>query len=126
MNNSLVLSTFVKQLEECVADISLEYSKDERFIKCKRYMDGIKRANPSILIKTWKKLITDKYEEQINSGDIEYFLAKDYSNDVSEYNSTIDTTIQDFRKIMRDMSDENKKVTFKYVQNLCKLSNLYV
>jgi hypothetical protein len=128
MNNSLVISTFLKQLDECIADISLAYSTDERFIKCKRYLDGMKKSNPGVLIKTWKKLITDKYETQINSGDIDYFLEKDFTKEASEFTtpSMIDTTIQDLRQIIRDMSDENKKITFKYIQNLCKLSNLYV
>jgi len=125
-NNALVLSTFLKQLDECIDDISSVYSEDTRFIKCKRYLEGIKKTNPGLIIKTWKKAITDKYEDKIESGDIDYFLEKDYAADVSDYSSTIDSTIQDLRKIIRDMSEENKKVSIKYIQNLCKLSKHYV
>ena len=125
-NNALVLSTFLKQLDECIDDISSVYSEDTRFIKCKRYLEGIKKTNPGLIIKTWKKAITDKYEDKIESGDIDYFLEKDYAADVSDYSSTIDSTIQDLRKIIRDMSEDNKKVSIKYIQNLCKLSKHYV
>jgi len=125
-NNALVLSTFLKQLDECFDDISSVYSEDTRFVKCKRYLEGIKKTNPGLIIKTWKKTITDKYADKIDSGDIEYFLEKDYTSEVSDYSSTIDSTIQDLRKIIRDMSDENKKKSIKYIQNLCKLSNHYV
>ena len=125
-NNALVLSTFLKQLDECIDDISSVYSEDTRFIKCKRYLEGIKKTNPGLIIKTWKKAITDKYEDKIESGDIDYFLEKDYTSDVSDYSSTIDSTIQDLRKIIRDMSEDNKKVSIKYIQNLCKLSKHYV
>jgi hypothetical protein len=125
-NNSLILSTFLKQLDECIDDISSVYSEDTRFIKCKRYLEGIKKTNPGLIIKTWKKSITDKYEEKIEAGDIDYFLEKDYAADVSDYSSTIDSTIQDLRKIIRGMSEDNKKVSIKYIQNLCKLSKHYV
>ncbi len=124
-NNALVLSTFLKQLDECIHDISSIYSEDKRFVKCKRYLEGIKKTNPSFIIKTWKTAITDKYNDKINEGDIDYFLEKDYAADVSNY-STFDSTVQDLRKIIRDMSDENKAKSIKYIQNLCTLSTHYV
>jgi hypothetical protein len=102
------------------------YSEDARFIKCKRYLEAIKKTNPGLVIKTWKKAITDKYGDRIETGDVDYFLEKDYAADVTDYTATIDTTIQDLRKIIKSMSDENKAKSIQYVQNLCKLSKLYV
>lgn len=128
MSKSLILSTFNLQLDECLADIALVYSKDKRFIKCKRYVSGIKMANPSLLIKSWKTFIADKYDKQIEEGDFEYFLEKDYAEDLSsiEVNSTVETSISELRSVIRDMSEENKAKSLHYVQNLTKLSKLYV
>jgi hypothetical protein len=128
MSNSLILSTFNTQLTECLEDISTVYNTDKRFIKCKLYVDGIKKANPSLLIKSWKKFIADKYAQQIEEGNFDYFLEKDYSDDLSsiEVNSTIESTISELRGVIRDMSEENKIKSLKYVQNLTKLSKLYV
>jgi len=128
MSNSLILSTFITQLTECLDDISTVYDKDKRFMKCKRYVNGIKIANPSLLIKSWKSFIADKYDKQIEEGDFEYFLEKDYSEDLSsvEINSTVESTITELRSVIRDMSPDNKSKSLKYVQNLTKLSKLYV
>ena len=72
-------------------------------------------------------MVTDKYADQIEAGDIEYFLNKDFTEDASgNYTPSIDSVIQELRATVRRMSDENKAVSLKYIQNLCKLSKLYV
>jgi hypothetical protein len=128
MSNSLILSTFNMQLTECLEDISKVYHTDKRFTKCKLYVEGIKKANPSVLIRSWKTFIADKYAQQIEEGNFQYFLEKDYSEDLSsiEVTSTIESTISELRSVIRDMSEENKSKSLKYVQNLTKLSKLYV
>ena len=126
MNNTLILSTFIKQLDECLDDISITYAEDKRFVRCKLYLDTIKKTNPRLLIQTWKTMITDKYEEQINAGNVTFFLEKDYAQEIPVYNPTIDNAIQDLRIAIKNMSDKNRDISIKYIQNLCKLSKLYV
>lgn len=126
MNNQLVLSTFIKQLEECLEDISNTYKEDSRFLKCKIFFNTMKITNPRLLITTWKTMITDKYRDKINAGDVQYFIEKDYKEDAPDlYNNTVDNAIQDLRIMIRSMSQENIDVSMKYIQNLCKLSELY-
>ena len=126
MNNQLVLATFIAQLDECLEDMSTVYSEDERFVKCKMYLSTLKKTNPRMIITTWRTSITDKYEERINSGDLDYFLNKDYSQECALYSSSIDQSIQDLRHAIQTMSEENKQKSIQYIQNLCKLSKLYV
>jgi len=126
MNNSLVLSTFVSQLDECLTDIATVYSTDKRFIRCKMYLDTLKQTNPRMILTTWKTMITEKYDEQIQQGDVSYFLEKDYKDELPIYNPTIDQAIQDLRTAIREMSNSNKEKAVQYIQNLCKLSKLYV
>ena len=76
MNHPLVLSTFISQLDECLEDISKVYSEDARFIRCKLYLDTLKKSNPRMIITTWKTQVTDKYEEHILAGDIDFFLGR--------------------------------------------------
>jgi len=127
MNNTIVLSTFIKQLDEWLEDITKSYQpNDSRFIKCKLYFETIKQGNPKLLITLWKSKITLPYKEQILEGNIDYFLNKDYKEDMSSnYNDTIDNAIQDLRKIISTMNQENIQMSLKYIQNLCKLSELY-
>ena len=126
MNHPLVLSTFISQLDECLEDISKVYSEDSRFIRCKLYLDTLKKSNPRMIINTWKTQVTDKYEDHILAGDIDFFLNKDYTQEISGYTPTIDQAIQDLRKAIQSMSDDNKTKSLQYIQNLCKLSKLYV
>ena len=127
MNNSLVLSTFIKQIDEYLDDIAKSYSVDSRFTRARVYLEGVKKSNPRLIITTWKTMVTDKYSAEIESGDIEYFLNKDFTEEVpGSYTPTIDSVIQELRSTVRRMSDENKTVSLKYIQNLCRLSNLYV
>lgn len=126
MNNSLVLSTFISQLDECLTDIAIVYSTDKRFIRCKLYLDTLKQTNPKIIVTTWKTMVADKYDAQIQKGDVSFFLEKDYKEELPVYNPTIDQAIQDLRKAIREMSPDNQTKAIQYIQNLCKLSKLYV
>ena len=125
MNNPLIIATFITQLDECLNDISTVYSTDGRFIRCKLYFDTLKKTNPRMIITTWKTMITDKYESHIDAGDISYFLEKDFTAELPIYTPTVDQAIQDLRKAIQLMSEENKKKSIQYIQNLCKLSKLY-
>jgi hypothetical protein len=126
MNHPLVLSTFITQLDECLEDISKVYSSDSRFVRCKLYLDTLKKTNPRMIITTWKTQVADKYEKHILAGDINYFLNKDYTQELPVYNATIEQSIQDLRKAIQSMSEDNKNKSIQYIQNLCKLSKLYV
>ena len=45
---------------------------------------AVKKANPRILITVWKQHIADKYRDDIQNGNINFFLDKVYSNDIQE------------------------------------------
>lgn len=127
-NNLLIGSTFNTQFVECLADISAIYPDNLKFKKYKRYIESVKKMNPGLLIKVWKKHITDKYEAKIEEGNLDYFLNKDYKEDLSslEKAEPIEAIIDDIRVIIVDMSQENRDNSFKYIKNLTKLSKHYV
>ena len=129
-NNSLVLSTFIKQMDECLADVIRVYpdicKTDARFLKCKMYFETLKQTNPRLMILTWKAKINEKYKEQILAKDVNFFIQKDYQEDAEEYyNRTVESAIQDLRTVIRSMSQSNIETAMKYVQNLCRLADLY-
>jgi len=127
MNNALILSTFIKQMDECINDIEGIYAMDKRFIKVRLSFETVKKTNPKLILSSWKTMVTDKYDKQIEAGNLDYFLEKNYSEDINEpYTVSTDNTINEMKNAMRNMSAENKAVSLKYVQNLCKLSKLYV
>jgi hypothetical protein len=129
-SNSLVLATFNKQLDECIQDIMTAYPNltvdDSRFIRFKAYFETLKSSNPRLIILTWKTKVNDKYREQIDSGDVDFFIAKSYNDDVAIITNEVESAINDLRRVISSMSKENIVASMKYIQNLCKLCDHYI
>ena len=85
------------------------------------------KINPKSVIVGWKECVNDLYKDQILKGDLEYFINKDYNEDLegSDNKGKILKTIDSFRDKIRNMGDDNKKKSMKYIQNLTKLCNMY-
>ena len=83
--------------------------------------------NPVLIIKIWHKYISSNYEKEINDNNINFFIEKDYKNDLVNIDSSDNITkhIDCLREPIRNMGKENQDKSFKYIQNLCLLSKLY-
>jgi hypothetical protein len=127
-NNLLIVSTFNTQFIECLTEITDIYPDNLKFKKYKRYIGSVKRMNPSLLVKIWKKHVTDIYESKIEEGNFDYFLNKDYKEDLASIDKTesIEAVIDDIRAIMVGMTQQDRDNSFKYIRNLTRLSKHYV
>jgi len=101
---------------------------DDKFIKKSR--DGLellKKANPKLVIKIWKEYIVDRYISEIEKGELDFFINKDYNTDVSQANNanTIIESINRLREPVRNMGESNQATAMKYIQQLSKLCQLY-
>jgi len=127
MNKSNVLSAFNNHLIELFDDINsiIPHSKDLKAAQTS--LVTIKRANPRIIIGVWKKYVNDKYKDDILSGNINFFLDKDYKSDLQdiEESNTILEKIDFLRKPIKELGEENQKKTLGYIQNLTKLCEVY-
>ncbi len=121
-----VLKAFNSHLEEFIRDVSLVFPNDLDIRVAKTTISTLIKLNPSKLIKVWKKHIC-KYSEEISSGNIEYFLNKDYSEDIGgmEDADNISNVINKLRNPVREMGGENQAKAIKYIQNLNKLCLVY-
>jgi hypothetical protein len=77
-----------------------------------------------MIVKIWKKFISDKYSDEILAGNIDFFINKDYSNDLTSTKNPdkIMESIDRLRNPIKNMGPENQAKTLKYIQNLTKLS----
>ena len=90
------------------------------------FISGIKKVNPKKIIDIWKRFVNDLYIKEINEGNMDFFLNKDYKQDLQHIASNdVFNIIEDIKILLRETSKENKEKSLKYVQNLCKLCNLY-
>ena len=128
--NKLVLNAIVRQLEECLQDIQSVYPNliqtDPRFSKVVTYMNALKKSNPRLIIMTWKAKVNEMYKDKILAGDVGFFLHKNYRNDAPEYYTPeAESVINDLRQTIQEMSPANIEKCMQYIQNLCKMAELY-
>jgi hypothetical protein len=111
-----------------ITDIQNIFPDDYDILVAKNALTTIKKANPKLIVKIWDTYVVGKYKSEINLGDIDFFINKDYSHDLTSTNSSnkINGLIDKFREPIKNMSQADKDKSMKYIQNLTKLSELYV
>ena len=125
----LTLTGFNNHFSEFMDDISVSFPNNRDILSAKNSLITLRRMNPKIIITFWKNYIVYNYGEQIEKGDCDFFLKKDYSSDITNNeggeNPELLTAINRFRKPLSELSSENLDKCVKYIQNLSKLSMLY-
>lgn len=126
-DKSAVLRTFNKHFFEFLEDIRCVLPDDKEITYAITSFDTIKRANPTVIAKTWYKFIFLRYKDVIDAGNLTYFIDKDYGEDLSSVKKSdeIVQIINNIRKPIRDMDEVNKQHSLKYIQNLTKLAEMY-
>lgn len=86
-----------------------------------------KTANASLLIKIWFNYVETPYGEILKKGDFDYFLNKDYKEDLVHLPNAASAlrAIDMLRNPVREASDTNKQHSLNYILNLCKMSAAY-
>ncbi len=123
---SSILTAFNDHFMAFLNDIQSVFPEDSDILTAKNGLIAIRKANPKMIVKIWKTFIADKYKTEIASGDISFFINKDYSEDVVNSNGSdkIMEAINRLRQPIKNMSYENQAKSMKYIQNLTKLSVL--
>ena len=127
-NKSLLLKTFHKQLFDFLDDMIGIMPDNPELVKSKVYFTTLKQANPTLIIKIWYQYIFIPYHDLIESGNVDFFLEKDYTEDLQyipyadDVLRIIDTSI---RNPIKEMEKKNKDKCAKYIQILSKISDVY-
>lgn len=127
MNKSELLSGFNNHINEFFDDVVTIFPNDSDIQVAQTSLLTIRKVNPKLIIAIWKEYIMDPYCEEINNGNIDFFINKNYSNDLksTENASTILQKIDTLRVPISQMGKENKQKTITYIQNLTKLCKIY-
>ena len=127
-HNPVILKAFNKQLTEFIEDLLLIFPGEKDVIVLSTFMKTVIMGKPRKILEVWYKFITLKYKDQILNGEMEYFLNKDYSEDLqnASSNEALDAIDKLRNQIKMAFNNEsNKESTLKYMQNLIKLTDLY-
>ena len=127
MEKKDILTTFNNHIIDFFNDILLIFPEDNDLKVSQVSLLAIRKANPKLIISRWNTYISSQYSSEIEMGNIEFFINKNYTEDLKdiENSSTILAKIDTLREPIKQLSSENMKKTIQYIQNLSKLCNLY-
>ena len=122
MNN--ILTAFNDHFIDFVSDIQSVFPNDPDILATKTALSAVRKANPKMIVKIWNAYVVGKYKTEIEAGNIDFFINKDYASDVSVASNSdkIMDSINRLREPIRQMTPDNQAKTMKYIQNLTKLS----
>ena len=122
-----VSKAFNKLFFDFLEDIKTIFPENNDITYAKNSFETIKKLNTTALIKAWYLHVYSQYSSKIDSGDIEFFINKDYSQDLAGVTTGGDIIkmIDKIRGPISQMETVNKEHCAKYIQNLSKLSHLY-
>jgi len=121
-----LVTVFNDHFAEFVNDIQSVFPEDVDILTAKNALIAIRKANPKLLVRIWVTYVYTQYKQQIDAGDINFFLSKDYSTDLARNDNAdkIMESIDRLRNPVKEMSVENQAKTMKYIQNLSKIAML--
>jgi hypothetical protein len=121
-----LLGAFNNQLVLFIEDIA-GVLKPEDAAEARRSSAALKltmRLSPTIAIKVWSGY-AQQYSADIDAGDIQSFIARDYTHDLSNRDQSWLDACEKIRKCAIYLSPENQAKTMKYVQLLTRLCRMY-
>jgi hypothetical protein len=126
-DKSTVLRAFNKHFFEFIDDIVTILPDEPEIVKAKASFENIKKMNPTLICKTWFKVVYSPYKEVIDQGDITFFFEKDYASDLSNVPNAAEimSIIDKIRMPIKSMDEVNRGHCTKYIQNLSKLSTVH-
>ena len=127
-NKSTILKTFNMHFFEFIDDVIRIFPENKEIKQARTSFEMIKTANPTAIVKAWYKFVYSPYTSVIEAGDITFFFDKDYSGDINHLanSNEIMRVIDTIREPVRSMTNVEQGFTMKYIQNLSKLSGIYV
>jgi len=127
MEKKDILTAFNNHIIDFFNDVLIIFPEDNDLKVAQVSLIAVRKMNPKLIIATWNTYISSKYASEIAAGNIDFFINKNYKNDLIDSNnsSTILEKIDTLREPIRQLSTDNLKKTIKYIQNLSKLCNSY-
>lgn len=128
MDKSTILKAFNSQFEEFLEDIEILFPENKDIRTTKTGLMMMRKANPKKMVSVWYRYICIKYEDEIEKENLEYFLTKDYSDDLKMEDgaaSKVMDSIDKLRAPLRELNPENTKKCIQYLKNLNQLSKIY-
>lgn len=127
MDKSQILKGFNDHFVEFVEDVERVFPDNNDISTVKESFIQMRKANPRLVIKAFNEYFLNKYRSEIESGNIDFFIKKDYNTDLSVVGDSdyILKKIDVLRNPVKNMNENDRNKVIKYIQNLSKLCDIY-
>jgi hypothetical protein len=128
------LSVFNDQFMELMEDIIRLFPDRKGLYTTKKVFETARKMNPRIILEMLNLYLLKKYENEILNDDFDFFVTKDYSEEVETIpkadaikhsNEDILKGIEKIREPLSELPDEDKVKILQYFKNLIQLTALY-
>lgn len=112
---------------ELLNDLITIYPDNVEILTAKSSFETFKKLNPSAIVKVWYNYVYKPYNEYIEAGNMDYFLNKNYQDDLAYVNNSNEVLnmVERVKVPLRQLDGANKDHTIEYLKNLNKLSLAY-
>ena len=128
MDKKQVLSAFNDEFKKFVEDIHLVFPDNDDIATVSETLIMLRKQNPRLVLIAFNKYVVERYRTHIEAGDINFFIDKDYKNDLSDVGTAkiILEKIDCLREPIREMKPDEQNKVVNYMKNLVLLSDLYL
>ena len=126
-NRSSWMKAFNVLFREFFQFMILVFPDNADILHAHESLDGIRKLNPTIIIKVWEKYIYSPYKSMIDNRDLSFFLEKNYEPDLAMFANVreIVNIIDTLRIPLQSLAEIHQQRTMDFLQNLSKLAIMY-
>lgn len=128
IDRSHISRTFNSHFFEFMDDILSIFPECNEIQAARNSFKTFQQLNPTSIIKAWYQFIYCPYRNEIILGNVDFFVNKDYSGDISGKTKNVDKIMEKIENVRRQVSTmdaQNKAHTARYILNLSRLSEVY-
>ena len=124
MDKKFILETFNSHFKEFLEDILVLFPRESDLLTANTFLNSILKVKRKLLVECWYFWVYSKYNNEIEQDNYDFFLNKNYENDVGKNNKVL-KSIEKMRNKCKNIDSTNKEKILLYVKNLSKLSKIY-
>ena len=129
MDKAQVLRAFNDHFQEFIDDALRVFPGDKELRTVATTLHAIRKANPRLILSVFSKHIAGPYRDEIERGDAEFFVEKNWSGEVRDSQvaskSVVLDKIERMRETVSKMDRADKDKSMGYVRNLARIADLY-
>jgi hypothetical protein len=128
MSKHQIIETFNKHIMEFIMDVERVFPQDTDITALRKSLSRTILMMPKSVIRAFNEHFCIVYGNEIDEGNLDFFIDNDYNakhGNIINNNSMIIKKINELRRPVRNMAENDKAKVIQYLKNLKKLTEFY-